>query len=686
MASWILLCGAVLLALSGCSEPVSEPAEPVFKETGDLQALQARRYLRILIPRQEPVSLERRGMSVTRDLDLAKELAETLGLKPMVIRMRDRGEMMASLLDGRGDLVLARLTATPDREKRFAFSTPTGYVREMLVVRKGNGEFRSLNDLEGLPVTVRPSSSFYETLLSIQEKVPGLRIRLAPEEKETEELLYEVQRGMIQATVADEDMVREAEGYLHEIRPALALTEARPVAWALRKRSPELKKAVDAFLHEKALAGYAMAEAGGDLPEIEKRKVLRVLTRNVAGSYFLYRGEQMGFEYELVKKFAETAGLRIQIVVPAEEKQLIPWLLEGKGDLVASMIAVTPDRKEKVLFSRPYFQAAQVVVGRREEPAMDGPGDLAGREIAVRSSSASLETLERLRETIPFRIRPVDERVETAALIRGVGDGIYDLSVTDETDLRLERSYRDDVHALLKVSDEADLAWAVRPDSPLLLDRVNRFLDAQYRGKFYNVLVRKYFGDKRSPGRAVDVHHRSNGALSPYDALFRKYGREVEIDWRLLAAQAYQESRFRPDARSWAGAVGVMQIMPAAAEEVGVTGDLEDPEVGIRAGALYLRWLLDRFRDGPQDYGEQLRFALGAYNAGRGHVLDGRRVAETIGKNPNRWFDNVEDAMVLLRKPEFAAVSRFGYCRGDQPKKYVREITDRYLSYAQVSR
>jgi membrane-bound lytic murein transglycosylase F len=673
------------ILLPGCSDPVSEPAEPVFRETGDLAALQARKYLRILTPWQDLVSLERRGLSVQRDLDLARELAGTLGLTPMIVRIRDRREMMAALDDGRGDLIIARLAATRSRKERFAFSVPTDHVREMLVIRKGETPILDLQDLDGLQVTVRASSSFHETLLKIQQDVPGLVILNAEENMDTEELMYGVQNGSLQATVADDDLIREAMGYLHNIQGDFPLTRARPIGWALRKGNPELRKKVDAFLHERALAGDSNGLVTGDLPVIRERRVLRVLTRNTPASYFLHRGEQMGFEFELVRKFAESQGLRLQIVVPDKGDQLIPWLLEGRGDLIAAMMTVTENRAAQVQFSRPYNQVSQVVVSRQDEPAMTGPQDLAGRTLAVRKSSAYMETLQQLAETVDFEIAEVAEDLETATLIRGVGAGTWDLTVADRSILDIELAYRDDIQAALQVGPETSLAWAVRPGNQELLQQVNLFLNEQYRGKFFNVLMEKYFTNKRHIGKIVQDNNRSGASLSPYDDLFRKYGSQVNIDWRLLAAQGYQESRFNPTATSWAGAVGVMQIMPLAAEEVGVTGDLQDPEVGIEAGALYMRWLLDRFKDGPQDYGEQLRFALGAYNAGRGHVLDGRRVAETIGKNPDQWFGNVEEAMVLLRKPEYASKSRFGYCRGDQPKRYVREITDRYLSYAQLT-
>ncbi len=163
-------------------------------------------------------------------------------------------------------------------------------------------------------------------------------------------------------------------------------------------------------------------------------------------------------------------------------------------------------------------------------------------------------------------------------------------------------------------------------------------------------------------GRRVRERPKVSGRISPYDDLFKKYGREVGIDWRLLAAQAFQESRFDPKVRSWAGAKGLMQLMPRTASEIGIRGDLHDPETGIRAGALYMRRLTDRYNP-AMPLSERLWFALAAYNAGPGHVLDGRRIARQKGQDPNVWFGSVENTLPLLRQSAYARKARYGFCR-----------------------
>jgi membrane-bound lytic murein transglycosylase F len=322
---------------------------------------------------------------------------------------------------------------------------------------------------------------------------------------------------------------------------------------------------------------------------------------------------------------------------------------------------------------------SEIVVARRDD-LLDSPEGLAGREIAIRRSSSYHRTLSALRPQLGFEIVAAPEDLATENLIGMVADGEYDLTVSDSNILDVELTYRDDVHGVFALGESASIAWMIRPGDRDLLDAANAFLEREHRGTFYNVIKKRYFENDRGLATMVSARPSRGGAISPYDDLFRKYGDLVEIDWRLLAAQAYEESGFDPMAQSWAGALGVMQVLPRTAGDLGIEGDLHDPEVGIRAGALYLRWLYDLFEP-ALSRGERLRLALASYNAGRGHVQDGRRVARSIGLDPDRWFGNVEKALPLLSRQEYASRARFGYCRCRQPVAYVRRIHHRYNAY-----
>jgi membrane-bound lytic murein transglycosylase F len=326
------------------------------------------------------------------------------------------------------------------------------------------------------------------------------------------------------------------------------------------------------------------------------------------------------------------------------------------------------------------------VVVRAGEKGIDGPEDLAGRRITVRPSSPYHATLVALKEDsgIDFTIEPAPETLETETLIAGVADGTYDMTVADGHILGIELTWRDDVRGAFELGPEADIAWAVRPGDDELLGAVDAYMRRHGpRSEFFNVLHQKYFTKTQEVSRRLQERPEVSGEISPYDDLFRKYGEEFGIDWRLLAAQAFQESRFDVGARSWAGAVGLMQLMPRTARGLGVKDDLRDPEVGIRAGAMYLRRLADRhYPDLP--FTERLRFALGAYNAGPGHVRDGRQIARRQGLDPDVWFDQVDQALPLLSRRDYARKARYGFCRCQEAVRYVSEIHQRYRRYVEV--
>lgn len=655
-----------------------------YRETGDLAALRHRGQLRILVPSLGLSMLPRRGYPADMERELAEDLATSLHLEPVVVEVSEREALFQDLLEGRGDVALARLTITPDREKHFAFSTPLDEAREMLVVRKGGRVPHKPEELAGMRVAVRRSSSFHETLVALRRRVPGLAIVDVPEDWDTEEILARVAAGEYQASVADDDLLDAVLTYRDDLVAAFPLTGPQPIAWAMRPDSRELKTAVDHFLHERALIGDLEPVLFGDVPAIRRRRVLRVLTRNNAVTTYLYRGEQVGFEFELARAFARTLGCRVEIVIPPNFSDLIPWLLEGRGDLIAASLAVTESRARRVAFTHPYLQVPQVLVVRAGS-RIRRPADLVGRRVVVRPSSVYHETLEGLVHAgLALRIEDAPESVETEELIGGVADGDYDATLALQHIVTVERSVRNDVRPAFELGAPVPVAWAVRPNDPELLAAANGFLaDSGPGSAFFNLLERRYFSDSPAVERRILARPRISGHLSPYDPLFRKYGERFGIDWRLLVAQSFQESRFAPDARSLAGAQGLMQLLPVTAQAFGVHGDLEDPETAIHAGALYLRHLADRYyADLPLS--ERLRFALAAYNVGPGHVLDGQRLARDRGLDPDAWFGNVEKVLPLLERQAYASRARSGYCRCWQAVRYVRDVQARYRRYAKV--
>lgn len=661
------------------------PARELLVDTGDLDAVLKRGALRMLVYGGDEAVLPRDGASTATDRELAEAFAHELGVKVEPIGVPRFADLIPMLLEGKGDLIAARLTETKARKQLIAFSRPTTTVRELLVGRKGDAAApKQLAALAGKTVTVRASSSYKETLDALAAKeAPGITIADAPEERDTPSLIHDVAAGKLALTVCDSDLFAHVQAYEPEAVALFPLKEGRVIAFGLRPSNPKLKAAADAFLMQRALHAHATEAARIDLDQIKKRGSLRMLTRNNGISYFLFKGRQQGFDYELLRLFAQDHGLRLDVVVPPEASDLLPWLLEGKGDVIAAQLTITEARKREVAFSGPYLFADEVLVQRAGTPPITALAGLKGTTIHVRKSSSYRSTLDALQaEHGPFTIVDAPEGSETEQLIAQVGEGAIPLTVADSTIAAVELSYRSDVQATLPLTTGSQLAYATRPTSPKLLAALDAFVKKRYRGLEYNVLKQQYFENKRviSAGHEADV--RATGAISDYDALLKERARQYGLDWRLLAAQAYQESRFDPKAKSWVGAQGLFQVMPATGKEMGFT-DLEDPQQGVHAGAQYMGKLIDSF-DSRIPFKQRVRFALAAYNAGRGHVEDARLLAAEQGLDPNRWFGNVEKTMLLLQQPKYARRARHGYCRGEEPVKYVSEIQSRYDNWLSV--
>jgi membrane-bound lytic murein transglycosylase F len=431
---------------------------------------------------------------------------------------------------------------------------------------------------------------------------------------------------------------------------------------------------------------------------VRARGSLRILTLNNPVNYFLHRGRLLGFDYEVAMLAASRLGVRLEMVVPPSRDQIFDLLLDGRADVIASTLTVTPERQEYLAFSRPYLFIQELVVQPTSaQVKLKDLRDLVGRSIHAWSSSSHYQTLVALRERVgEFEIVPVPEDMEFEEILDRVGNGEYPLAVVDSHILEAELAFRDDVEVAFALADpdalERDLdgvraperavAFAMRPDNPELKSFMDAFVAEVRGGLEYNMLVKRYFGDNRRLPMVKELRAAASGRLSPYDDLLRVYSRKYGLDWRLMAAQAYQESRFDPDAESWAGAQGLFQLLPATGREVGFD-DLKDPESGIHAGVRYVHHLYERIDDRiPLKH--RMRFALAAYNAGFGHVQDARRLASEMGRDANKWFGHTEEAMLLLRHPEYYQHARYGYVRGSEPVKYVSRIQNLYDHYVSL--
>jgi membrane-bound lytic murein transglycosylase F len=719
LARW-LLAAALLLCVPACQEPAPPPVpavappapEPVqerqaFPEAplappsvpaeapkpmeppvalGDLAEMKKRGTLRVLLDGAEEGFLPRQGMPREQDRLMLERFARRHGLKAEFLVVERFDRLLPLLLEGRGDLIAASLTVTKEREKQLAFTRPVAVVSEVVVGRRGAPDLpKRPEDLAGRTVHVRESSAFAETLRALAEKrAPGLTVQAVPESLDPETLAYDVSRGERPLTVIDSHLLAGVEAYNPDVQRLFPIAEGRQIAWGVRPESAALKAALDGFISEQALTEYTAERFTGDLDGIRKRGALRVLTRNNPVTYFLHRGEPHGFDYQLARAAAEALGVRLEMVVAPSRDQLIPWLREGRGDVIAASFTITPEREAQVAFSTPYLYVDEVLVQPSASGAkLTSPADLKGRAVHVRGSSSYHAALLALRETHgPFEIVLEPEDQETEVLVDRVGRGELPLTVADSHLLGAERMYRDDVEAAFPLAQGRAIAFAVRQESGKLRAFLDGFVKKTYRGTHYNMWRKRYFENKRQISEAKEEGLFVSGRISPYDDLIQRYSSRYGMDWRLMSAQAYQESRFDPKAKSWVGALGLFQVMPGTGKSLGFL-KLEDPEQGTHAGVMYMSRLIGQLE--PElPFKHRLRFALAAYNAGLGHVLDARRLAREQGWNPDKWFGHVEKAMLLLEKPQYYRRARHGYCRGSEPVKYVSEIQTRYGQYVEA--
>ena len=651
---------------------------------GDLSEIRERGTIRIVVPGLPQPVLPRAGHIYDWERDALLEFARELNLEAEVITVSNRDALLSALTEGRGDILASNLSITGARDSLVDFTDPIGALREVLIARDGDSVLTDRRMLAGRTIHVRRSSAFWQTARLLADSIPGTMIEAVPEYLSTEGILHGVSTGRYDVTIADDNLFEEVTAYMPELRAADFVLGTREQAWAVREGAVELTDALNAFVARNNFNTTGIDRDFDDLEGLKQRGTIRLLTRNSPTTYYLWKGELLGFEYDLVREFARQNDLRLELVVPPSRSALLTWLQQGRGDLVAAGLTIGAQRGfANMSTTRPYNFVREIVVGRADEDTLLSEQDLAGRTVAVRRSSSYWQTAERLRaEGVDVRVQLVPEDVETADIIQNVAAGEYDLTIADSHVLAVELVARDDIRGLLAVSDTIGHGWLVRSDNTELLQALNRFIRSEYRGRFYNITYNRYFRNPENIQEQIPERTAVTGRISEYDNLFQEAAESAGFDWRLIAAMSWQESRFTPDAESHMGAQGLMQLLPSTAEAFGAP-DPFDPESNVRAGISYLSWQLDLI-DNAATEDDHLYFALASYNAGFGHLSDARRLASDRGLDPNRWFGHVAEVMPLLQRQEYFSRSAHGYCRCIEPVQYVSAISRQYQAYVET--
>ena len=510
----------------------TESSDSLPVERGDLSQILTRRTLRVILPTLEENSLPRTGalLSPLATRDLAASFADRLGVRLVLVLVRKHDDLLDALERGYGDLVAADLTIDPTRPTAVAvaFTHPTTTVDEWLVGRKGEVNLpRKMGDLAGREVHVLRDSPFNATLerLSTEKKL-ALKVVAVDGNLDVETMVYEVTNGERPLTVVDSHHLEAIESYNENIERLFKLGEQRELGWAVRKNNPELLAAADQFI----LAHFATAHrdelSTGDLDAIKERGSLRVLTSNNPINYFLYRGQAMGFDYEMALLAARQLGVRLEMVVAPTPDLLLPWLLEGKGDVIAACFVASPELLEKLSFSLPYLFIDEVLVQPAGvEERLDEVSDLRGKRVHVRRSSSYYTTLSSLLERVgDFEIVEAPEYLETFQLIGMVGEGNIPLTVADSHLLEAELSYRSNVEAAFPLNAKTaqkSAAFAFRPANVQLKAFFDRFVRDAYRSVEYNVADQRYFKSPRARSVEEQPPPLSSDSLTPYDGFLK---------------------------------------------------------------------------------------------------------------------------------------------------------------------
>ncbi|HIP35996.1 MAG TPA: transporter substrate-binding domain-containing protein [Crocinitomix sp.] len=451
-------------------------------------------------------------------------------------------------------------------------------------------------------------------------------------------------------------------------------------------------------LKQKKTQEWDMVECYRDWDEIENKRVLSILAENSPASFFIYKGKNMGYEYELLHEFSKDMGIELKVFMMHNLDSMFLALKQCKGDLIACNLTITPEREQEVKFTNPHLITHQVLIQKKpknwrklskknlQDSLINTIEELKNKTIFVWQNSTYFKQINEINRKLNLNmaIIPVEGDITSEELIEMVNNEEIEYTITDANVAQINQIYYPDIDISMRVSDEQSIAFAGRKSSTKLIDTLNYWLNDKKNKSTIGEVKRKYFKRKTHINKAIGDYSTvtSKGQLSPYDEIIKKESQRIGWDWRLISAIIYQESKFETWKKSWAGAFGIFQFMPSTAVAYGISPN-SSAEAQIKAGITklsknYKRWLRDL-----NDSTEAIYFTLATFNAGRGHIDDAIALTKKYGKNPNKWFDNVNEMMLNLSNPKYYRdkVVKLGYMRGKETYNYVTEIMNRYEEY-----
>ncbi len=415
------------------------------------------------------------------------------------------------------------------------------------------------------------------------------------------------------------------------------------------------------------------------LERIKLRKALNVVLLNGPTTYYIGTEGAQGFEYDLLKSYADYLGVKLNITIASTVKEAIEFSKRPYIDITSASLAKTPKRQQNFNFGPSYFEVQEQLICQR---GMIGKGkfprgveELAGLTITVGEGTSYSETIKRLQED-GFDINAtLDSKLSTEELLERVSTKEIECTIADSNIYALNQRYYPHIAPAFVISEREQLAWLLAPNSKKLeADMYSWFNSFNQSGKLaqlkdhyysYSVFF-NYYNNKM-------FYKRVKSRLPKYKKIFVKYGDKYNIPWTLLAAQSYQESHWNPKAKSFTGVRGLMMLTRRTSKLLGVKNRL-DPAQSIKGGTRHLNQMLKNVPEGVEDE-DRLKFALAAYNIGMGHIKDAQRLTKQMGLNQNIWSD-LKKALPLLSQKIYYKTLKYGYARGSEPVRYVDSIYD----------
>ena len=463
-------------------------------------------------------------------------------------------------------------------------------------------------------------------------------------------------------------------------------SESRPFTWLVSLSRPvmsRLKLFLSSFLFKSLAITISLLTISScnqpelsQLEQIQKRGVIKVITRNSPTTYYEDADGLAGVEYELAEAFAEYLGVKAEYIVNDNLKEIVTAVNHGEADIAAAGLTVTAARKQQLRFAPSYQTITSKLVFKQGKKWPRNIEQLDGelRVVAHSSYSQALLELKQTHQNLHW-----SETTEHTAeeLLMMVLDETIDYTIVDSTELSLNRRFHPELAVAFTVGEPQNLAWAFAPtDDYSLFSKTIEFFGEQRSQGHIARLDEKYYGhvEKFDYVGARQFHQATDSKLGQYKDWFVESAGE-DLDWRLLAAVSYQESHWNPKARSPTGVRGMMMLTLRTAKQLGISNRL-DPKQSIKGGASYLRRVLNKVPERIQEP-DRTWFALAGYNVGWGHVEDARIITQKQGGNPDKWAD-VKTRLPLLQKSKWYKNTKHGYARGSEPVKYVDNIRRYY--------